>query len=95
MLEGDGLGVDSRVINDMGNLLGGTDVDLPLEDGGKESADPEEGDDGAEGVKDWFQLIDVECPAIEAKASDRQVSKGFFISVWCIKGYSAALTLPL
>ena len=26
------------------------DVDLPLENGGEEGADPEEGDDGAEGI---------------------------------------------
>lgn len=76
-------------------LLEGVEVDLPLEDGGEEGADPEEGDNSAKGVEDWFQLIDVECPAVEAKTSDGQFSKGFFVSVWCIKVYSAALTLPL
>ena len=59
--------------------------DLPLENGGEEGADPEASDSSAKGVEDWFQLIDVEGPAVEAKTSDRQFSKESFVSVWYIK----------
>ena len=64
-------------------------MDLPLENRGEEGADPEESDDGAEHVEDWFQLIDVECAAVEAKTGDRQFSKGLVVSVWDIKDQSA------